>query len=469
MSRNLSKNETPITSADDVVQYFESGCKNLAQRGVGTESENFGLLEDSLAPITYDGERGIGRVFELMSDCFGWKPELDNGRVVAAVRDGAAITIEPGGQLELSGSVTKTIHGTCKELSRYHEELSEVSDELGLIWLGAGAHPFSDVDGIPWMPKSRYDLMVPFLGARGELAHNMMKATCTVQANLDYVSERDCGEIVHLSARISPIVTAIFANSAVVAGRESGYSSFRSKVWTKTDPARSGTPAFMLEGPMTFARYTDYVLDIPIMFLRRGGKFVSVGAMTFRQFLNDGFEGHQATIGDWELHLSTVFPDVRVKKFVEVRGADSGCRTTVLGVPALWKGILYDADARAEADELIGALSPDDHSSVYRAVCRDGLRARAAGRDVLPLAQSLLRISRDGLDRQADGCVSEATYLDQIEHRVGAGRSPGDDALDVWRQSGHDRAVLADYLSLVPFYAFPETRDATKTEERNCA
>ena len=472
VSRNLKKNETPIETVADLVEYFEDGCKPITGRGIGTESENFGLSVDTLEPIPYDGERGIGRVFELMVDRFGWRPEVDEGRVVAAVRDSAAITIEPGGQLELSGSVQETIHGTAAELSRYHEGLAEISRELGLLWLGAGSHPLHDVDDIPWMPKSRYDLMVPFLGERGSLAHNMMKATCTVQANLDYTSERDCGEIVHLSARVSPIVTAIFANSAVVAGQDSGYSTYRSHVWTKTDPARCGTPSFMLESPMTFAQYTDYLLDIPVMFIRRNGAFVSVDGISFRELLANGHGGHHATMGDWELHVSTAFPDIRVKQFVEGRGADSGGRATVLGVPALWKGLLYDAQARAEADALIGPLSATDHAELYAAVCREGLKARAAGLDVLVTAQSLLRIAREGLERQAEGGDSEAIFLDPFEARLAAGLNPADEMRQIWRASGENRRSMAEHLSLLPVPTFGLPRCCGVTgchEERRCA
>lgn len=423
--------------------HFEEGCKTDGKLGIGTEHEKFGLTSDG-RPIDYEA---LAPVLQGFVDQFGWEPDYDGGRIMALVKDGAAITLEPGGQFELSGAITRTVHETAVELDTHFRKLKTISEPLGISWIGTGCHPVARVEDIPWMPKTRYELMVPFLGARGGLAHYMMKSTCTVQANFDYVSEADCGEMVHLIARTSPIVSAIFANSRLVDGGDSGYATYRCHIWTDTDPARCGTPAFMLEGPMRFEQYADYLLDMPVMFVRRNGGYIGVEGQTFRQLIDRGINGTAPSLGDWELHISTAFPDVRTKQYIEVRGADGGGRDAILGLPALWKGLLYDTEARGEADALIGAMTPETHAALYAGVCRSGFRAALGARTVGELATGLIEIAAKGLDRLALEDPSEAVYLAPLRRWVEEG-SQGDAVLAEWKRVEGDDVALVEALKL---------------------
>ena len=412
MSRDQDHSTDPVTDCSQLVEYIAAGCKTGGTLGVGTEHEKFGGDAETLAPITYGGQKGLGVLFGRLVDEYGWEPEHDNDRIMAVVRDGGALTLEPGGQFELSGRITETIHETADEIDQHFEELAALSAEMGIVWLGAGCQPFTPVADIPQVPKTRYGLMAPFLLERGDLAHHMMRATCTVQANLDYTSEADCAEMVCLSARLSPIVNATFANSRVVGGAVSDFASFRCHIWTRTDPARCGTPDFMLDGSFTFQKYAEWVVEVPMIFIKRDGAYLDAGGVTFRHIFEDGFQGQPATLGDWELHISTVFPDIRVKQFIEVRGADGGGRDAILAVPALWRGLLYDPTARAEADALIGSMSPAQFATLYEVTCGDGLAARYEGRAVSGIATELLEIAARGLDRLAGPQGSEAVYLE---------------------------------------------------------
>jgi glutamate--cysteine ligase len=451
VSREQEQSSEPLLGAHQLIDHLRDGSKLAGARGVGTEHEKFGVWADSFAPVTYDGPRGLEALFERLVERFGWSAEYDRGRPMALLKAGrGALTLEPGGQFELSGAITRTIHETAVELDAHLDEVRVLSEELGIHWLGAGCQPFTPAADMPLIPKSRYAFMAPFLEARGTMARGMMRGTSTVQANLDYRDEADCAEMVALSARLSPFVSALFANSSVVGGADSGYASYRCHIWTDTDPARCGTPAFFLDGTFSFARYVDWVLDVPTMFIRRDGGYVDLGGLPFRAFMSDGFEGHRATLGDWELHLSTAFPDIRVKRYIEVRGADGGGRDAILGLPALWKGLLYDDDARAAATALVGDLGVDDHRALYDAVCLHGLDAEWGHRPIRPIVAGLLEAASAGLDRQAGAArhASEAVYLEPLSTWLEPGASPAQRALRVWSESGGDRAALAEHLRL---------------------
>jgi glutamate--cysteine ligase len=449
VSRDSEHKETPIESKTDLVAYFEEGITARDKRVVGTEHEKFGLVTSSLAPLPFGGEAGVERVLERLAEKYKLEPGTEAGRTLGLEDpSGASISVEPGGQLELSGRVTRTIHETAEELDTHLKRLEEVSSDLDITWIGAGCRPFAHPTDIPWVPRARYRTMSPFLGARGQLAHHMMKATCTVQANFDYTSEADAGEILNLSARLSPLVSAIFANSPIVAGETTDFRSFRCHIWTQTDPDRCGTPDLYLTGRPTFEQMVDYLLDIPILFLRRDGRFLETTNLCFRAFLDRGFEGHQPTLGDWELHMSSVFPDIRMKQYIEVRGADMGDRDSVLALPALWKGILYDDDAREAASRLIGPMSPGEQQQHYADVCRQALDAVWRGRSVADLAADLLGIAETGLNRQVDGADTEAVFLAPLWARVSRRRTAADDALDVWRSTSGDHRALTELLSL---------------------
>ncbi|MCA9563916.1 MAG: hypothetical protein KC561_10530 [Myxococcales bacterium] len=428
MSRETAYNFEPITGPGRLIDYVASGEKSDPQLGVGTEHEAFGLLSDSLTPITYSGDRGLQAILEGLVSEFGWQAEFDRGLPMALVcSDGGAVSLEPGGQLELSGRVNKTIQDSDQELDRYLSHVQTVSQRLGIRWVSAGCHPTAALDEIGWVPKSRYELMAPYLATKGSLAHNMMRGTCTIQANFDYRSESDCAELVTVAAKMSPFVSAIFANSAVVANQATGMASFRCNVWRHVDRDRCGTPAFMLDGSFTYAKYIDYLLDIPLMYVRRENGYTDVGGVTFRQFIEKG----DAVMGDWELHLSTVFPDIRIKRFAELRTADGGNRAAINALPAFWKGIVYCDQARSEAHQLLGDMSSEAQRELYDEVCRLGIRGTYREASILDVCQQLVKISEDGLARQAErhGHDTEVGYLSCIRDWLNSGRTLGDRAL----------------------------------------
>lgn len=447
MSREQDQNQTPIEGKGDLVQYLVDGFKPASARGIGTEHEKFGIVLADYSALPYAAPVGLEAVLTALAKRPGAEVDYDNGHIMAIVNDGGAVTLEPGGQFELSGGVTRTIHETAAELDVHLDSIRPISEELGIEWLGTGCRPIVGLDNITWMPKTRYKLMAPFLESRGGLAHHMMMGTCTVQANLDYIDEADCTDMVSVASRISPIVSAIFANSSIIGGVDSGFQSYRCHIWTDTDPARSGTPDFMLSG-MTFEEYVDYLLDIPVMFVRRDDAYHDAFGVPFRTLLSTGIRGTPATMGDWELHVSTTFPDVRIKQFVEVRGADGGGRESILGLPALWKGILYDEQARAEASELIGPVTPQQHAAHYAGICKDGLRAQLTGRSCQSLASGLLDIAAQGLDRLAESAETERIFLEPVMAWVRRGESPADVLRRVWQDSGGDPQTIIEAVRI---------------------
>jgi glutamate--cysteine ligase len=445
MSRDQAQDPEAIRDIDQLVEYFRLGEKAEGARGIGTEHEKFVFRKDLAERplIEFDGEHGIEEMFGAFEEKFGWEASKDAGRTVALVRGHEAITLEPAGQLELSGAVTQTIFETADEFDQHMTELGDVAGDYAAVCMW-GMNPFDPVGDLPWMPKSRYGIMRAYLPTRGDLAHWMMQTTCTIQANVDYTSEADAVDIIHTSVLISPIVNAIFANSPLKAGEPSGYQSYRAHIWTRTDDDRSGVPDFMYRDDFGFEDYVEYALDVPMFFIRRDSGYVDMSGKSFRQFLRDGWEGTPATMGDFELHLSTLFPEVRLKRFIELRCGDGGPREHVLGLPALWKGLLYDPTARQEARELIG-LRGDDHRALFDVAAREGIHAKDVdGRPMLELARRLVAIAGEGLDRLAAqaGHDSERVFLEPIATRLDRGESLADQLLAEFAAVDGDRAEL---------------------------
>jgi glutamate--cysteine ligase len=445
MSRDQQQDPTPVTDRAQLVEYFRQGEKSRAARGVGTEHEKFVFVRDDMSMLPFEGRPGVEALLEALSERYGWEPQRDRGALVALERDGAAITLEPGGQFELSGGVQRTIDATAREFDAHMRELHEVAgDEL--LFTCWGLNPFYEPDEIPWMPKGRYEIMRDYMPRQGDLATWMMKTTCTIQANYDYVSEEDAADILRSALYVSPLVSALFANSSVRREQPSGYASFRGHIWTRTDPARSGFPRFMYEGQWGYEEYLDYVLDIPMMFVRRGDSYLNFdGAVTFRQFVREGHQGCTAHMGDFELHLSTAFPEVRLKRYIEMRGADGGPRDHIVALPALWKGILYHEPSRADARELLEELDPDEHRELFHDVYRHALDAECRLGRVGDLAAELLALSRRGLDALAEEFDhdSEARFLDPLDAIAETGATAADRLLRDLAECGGDRRALA--------------------------
>jgi glutamate--cysteine ligase len=440
----------PIQRVEELVEWFRVRERPRADWKVGLEHEKIGLRAGTLEPLSYGGPAGIEAVLRAF-ERYGYTAFVEDGHVIAAQKAGLTVSIEPGGQLELSGRPFSDVHAVAAELDRHLVKCHAIAEELGVEFLAVGYRPWGRAATVPWMPKKRYDVMRPFLRARGRLAEDMMAMTGSTQASFDFGSERDMGEKLRLAFAIQPAITALFANSPIVDGRESGWLSYRVKVWEETDPARCGTPAFPFEPGFEASAYRSYVewaLDVPVVFLRRDGRYVETGGKSFRAFLAEGIAGERPRLSDWDDHLSTLFIDVRVKGVVEVRGADAGDAAGIRALLAFWKGILYDADSRAWAWDAVKRWSLDERRALVTAVGREGLRARAPdGRSVAELAGVLLDAAKMGLCRQhccGDRGEDERIWLAPLDGRVASGRTPAEEALEVFRRGG-DRA-LATHL-----------------------
>ncbi len=412
----------PVTHVRDLVAYLAEGCKPRADWRIGTEHEKIGYRTDDLSPVPYDGERGIRALLEGLQR-FGWTPVLEAGKPIALARDNQSITLEPGGQLELSGAPLATVHQTCEEVNSHLSQVREVSDELGLGFLGIGIQPKWLRGDMPVMPKARYDIMRAYMPTKGSLGLDMMLRTCTVQTNLDFESESDMVRKFRTSLALQPLATALFANSPFVDGAPNGYLSYRTHIWSDTDPDRCGTPAFIFEPGMGFEAYADYALDVPMYFVNRGGRYIDASGQSFRDFLDGklpALPGERPTLSDWESHLTTVFTDVRLKRYLEMRGADGGPWRSLCALPALWVGLLYDSGALDEAEQLVRDWSYDEIIALRADAARLALAAEIGGRSLREVASDVLNIARRGLrararlDKGGDDERGFLTFLDGV-------------------------------------------------------
>jgi glutamate--cysteine ligase len=417
----------PVSGVDALVAFFRGGEKPRDRFRVGMEHEKIGLLSGTSQPIPYAGERGIGELMRRLQR-FDYQPLLEAGQPIAAMQGDLGITLEPGGQLELSGRPFCCSHDLDKELRRHIAIVHALGAELGQSWLGVGYRPFGTVADAEWMPKGRYERMRAYLSQRGALALDMMTMTGTVQANFDFSDEADMARKVRVGNSISPLVTALFANSPIREARDSGFLTFRTEVWRQVDPARCGLLEAAFRPNFGYRAYTEWALDVPMIFLRRGNEYRDPNGATFRRFLAEGVGGERATMSDWEDHLSTLFPEIRLKKIVEVRGADAGTVDMCVALPALWKGIFYTADALDAADRLIQATFPERVQWIQD-VSHQALKAKIAGRSVIDLGRELVAISTAGLRSQPSCGPDEGRFLDPLRQILEDGRTPAEIAL----------------------------------------
>src|SRR5882724_3244284 len=355
MSGPSDVKETPITRREELVEFLASGVRPAEKWKIGTEHEKFGFRLDDLRAPTYAGERGIGVLLAGLTR-FGWEPVREGDNIIALTRGDGSITLEPAGQLELSGGQVDTVHDTCSEVTCHLKEVKAVADELRLGFLGMGFQPKWTREEMPWMPKGRYAIMRRYMPLQGKLGLDMMTRTCTVQVNLDVASEADMVKKFRVALALQPIATALFADSPFTEGRPNGYLSYRSHIWTDTDPDRTGMLDFVFEDGFGFERYVDYLLDVPMYFSNRGGEYVDCAGMSFRDFLAGklpALPGALPTLKDWADHMTTAFPEVRLKKYLEMRGADGGPWNRLCALPAFWTGLLYDDTALDAAWDLV--------------------------------------------------------------------------------------------------------------------
>ncbi len=426
----------PIASVDQLVEQLHAAGRPRDRWMIGTEYEKVVVDRKTGRAAPFSGKRGIETLLRALAERYGWEPREEDGRTVALAREGASITLEPGGQLELSGVQCPNLHCTKEELGTHVREVVTVSKEIGLACLGLGMQPISRLDEIEWVPKRRYAIMGPYMTRVGTLGQRMMKQTATVQANIDYVDERDAMRKLRVGMGIAPLVNAMFANSSVSEGTLNGYMSFRGHIWTDTDNARCGLLPFVFRDGASFADYVQWALDVPLYFILRGGRYVTeVTGVPFRRFLAEGYGGKPATLDDWNLHLTTLFPEVRLKGYIELRSADSQPPERLLALPALVKGVFYTDDALDAAWDLVKRWSFEERVALYRDVHREALEVRFRGIKVLELARELFAIAEEGLRRQRvlDGAgADERVYLQHLGEQLETGRSPARVIAEKW-------------------------------------
>ena len=431
MSGPSAQNETQITDYRQLVDVMASGEKPPADWRIGTEHEKFGFRLDDLRPPTFDGPQGIEALLKGLTR-FGWQPYEENGQVIALSRDNASVTLEPAGQLELSGAPLETIHDTCKEVGGHLREVREVADELGLGFLGMGFQPKWRRDQMPWMPKGRYKIMRDYMPKVGKLGLDMMTRTCTVQVNLDYASEADMVKKFRVSLALQPVATALFADSPFTDGEPNGYRSYRSHIWTDTDGDRTGMLDFVFEDGFGYERYVDYLIDVPMYFSYRNGEYIDLAGRSFRKFLAgelDELRGELPTMRDWNDHMTTAFPEVRLKKYLEMRGADGGPWGRLCALPAFWVGLLYDDAALDAAWDLVKDFTMAERHALRDGVPKHGLALPFRDATMRELAIEAVKISIAGLRRRARRNIAgqdETAFLDTLIEIAEAGQTAAD-------------------------------------------
>ncbi len=435
--------DTPITDRSELVAYIAAGEKPKADWRIGTEHEKFGFRHDDLRPPTFDGDRGIEALLTGLTR-FGWTPVRESvdglpERTIALLRDDASVTLEPAGQLELSGAPLETIHQTCLEVGTHLKEVKTVADELELGFLGMGFQPKWRRDEMPWMPKGRYRIMRDYMPKVGSLGLDMMTRTCTVQVNLDFASEADMVKKFRVSLALQPIATALFADSPFTEGQPNGYLSYRSHIWTDTDTDRTGMLDFVFDDGFGYERYVDYLLDVPMYFSYRDGRYIDASGQSFRDFLRGelpALPGALPTLRDWSDHMTTAFPEVRMKKFLEMRGADGGPWNRLCALPAFWVGLLYDDAALDAAWDLVKDFSLDERNALRDGVPKLALHVPFRNGTLRDLAREAVKIAAAGLQRRARlnaKGIDESRFLDPLIDVVESGQTAAERKLELFR------------------------------------
>ncbi len=428
----------PIEHPDQLAEYLASGCKPKHDWRIGTEHEKFGYCKDTLKPLPYDGPRSIKAMLEGLRDAYGWNPIYEGGHIIGLELKGANISLEPGGQLELSGAPLASIHQTCDEVNEHLREVKAVADKIGAGFIGLGAAPSWSHEDMPVMPKGRYKLMTDYMDKVGTHGKQMMYRTCTVQVNLDFASEADMVKKFRVGLALQPVATALFANSPFFDGKPNGHKSWRSRIWRDLDASRTGMLPFVFEEGMGFQRYVDYALDVPMYFVYRDGNYIDARGQSFRDFMQGklpAMPGEVPTLSDWADHLTTLFPEVRIKQYMEMRGADGGPWRRICALPAFWVGLMYDDLALDAAWELVKDWDAETREALRVSASVDGLQGQVGKLHLQQLAETVLDISRGGLRRRAKpgfgGMVpDERHFLTALEDTVEDGMTPADELLE---------------------------------------
>ena len=434
-----------IESFDQLAGYMESGCKPRQDWRIGTEHEKFGFLEDSHAPLPYDGPRSIRALLEGLRDRFNWQPVLEQGKIIGLSRNGANVSLEPGGQFELSGAPLATTHEVAAELQNHFDEVRAITEGWGVGFMGIGAAPEWRHEDMPVMPKGRYRLMTDYMGRVGTHGTQMMYRTSTVQVNLDFSSEADMVQKLRVALALQPVATALFASSPFFEGKPNGHRSWRSRIWRGLDDARTGMLPFVFEEGMGFQRYVDWVLDVPMYFVYRDGHYINALGQSFRDFLKGelpALPGEKPTLSDWADHMTTVFPEARVKKYIEMRGADVGDQAHIVALPAFWVGLMYDQGALNAAWDLVKGFDADTREGLRVAASVSALQGEAGGVKLADLAREAVRLSVQGLAARGYG---EEAHLAPLQASLATGLVQADRYLAAWQGEWQG--------SLAPIYA----------------
>jgi glutamate--cysteine ligase len=423
----------PIEDFAQLAGMMEQGCKPASDWRIGTEHEKFGYLTDTLAPLPYDGRASVRAMLEGLRDRFGWQPVFEQDHIIGLSRNGANISLEPGGQFELSGAPVASIHDTRAELDNHLAEVAEIAGPLGVAFAGIGAAPIWRHDDMPVMPKGRYRLMTDYMGRVGTHGTQMMYRTSTVQVNLDYASEADMVKKLRVALALQPVATALFASSPFFDGQPNGHRSWRSRIWRSLDDSRTGMLPFAFEDGMGFQRYVDWVLDVPMYFVYRDGKYINALGQSFRAFLRGelpALPGEKPTLSDWADHMTTVFPEARVKKYIEMRGADVGDRAHIVALPAFWVGLMYDQAALDAAWDLVKGLDADTREGLRVAASVSALAGEAGGVRLIDLARAAVGLSHAGLAARGLG---EEAHLAPLVQSLSSGKVQADRLLDAYQ------------------------------------
>ena len=437
----MGNHSTIIKDVGQLVEWIAKGAKPAADWRIGTEHEKFLFHRDSLRPVAYDGDSGVEAMLNALCKVIGDKatPIIEKGKIIGLKDgDGGSVSLEPGGQLELSGAPLSNLHQTCAETGRHLRHMRAVSSALGVGMLGIGFQPKWRRDNISWMPKGRYQIMRNHMPKVGTMGLDMMLRSCTVQVNLDYADEADMRRKFRTSLALQPIATALFANSPFKDGKPSGWLSGRAHVWTDTDNARCGVPSCVFDPHFGYEQWIDYILDVPMYFLHRGEDYVDVAGKSFRDYLAGtlaGFEGEPPQMADFEDHITTAFPEVRLKQYLEMRGADSGSWANICALPAYWVGLLYCDEALAEAEDLVRDVASDDVMAARLSVAKDGLRGKLGAHDVATLAKKTIDIASKGLRNRGifdDGGDDESGFLQPLRKVIATQKTPAEVMLDLY-------------------------------------
>ena len=428
----------PIEHHDQLAEYLSSGCKPKEDWRIGTEHEKFGYCKDTLKPLPYEGKRSILAVLEGLRDGHGWSPLEEGGKLIGLEKDGANVSLEPGGQLELSGAPLESIHQTCDEVNQHLTDVKDIADKIGVGFIGLGAAPIWSHEQMPVMPKGRYKLMTDYMDRVGTMGKVMMYRTCTVQVNLDFASEADMVQKLRVALALQPVANALFANSPFLDGKPNGVKSTRGLVWRNLDDDRTGMLPFVFEEGFGFERWVQYALDVPMYFVYRDGKYIDALGMSFRDFLKGelpALPGEMPTLSDWADHLTTAFPEARIKKFMEMRGADGGPWRRLCALPAFWVGLMYDQSSLDAAWDMVKGWDAETREALRVAASEDGLQAQVGGIKMHDLAREVLAMSEAGLVARAKpgagGLVpNETHFLNALKESVESGKVPADELLE---------------------------------------